>query len=118
MGSIGQGGNGLRQRLGRLRDPDLERLLEARPVVWRQPDVTATLACRDEPTLQQISQISDGSYYKADNADQLHSIYDNLDSQLVLKPQATEITSIFAGASLLILLIGGVSSLAWLGRVP
>src|SRR5438034_8004523 len=49
----------------------------------------------DEPTLQQISQISDGSYYKADNADQLHSIYDNLDSQLVLKPQATEITSIF-----------------------
>jgi len=72
----------------------------------------------DEPTLQQISQISDGSYYKADNADQLHSIYDNLDSQLVLKPQATEITSIFAGASLLILLIGGVSSLAWLGRVP
>jgi hypothetical protein len=38
----------------------------------------------------------------------LHTIYDNLSPGLVLKPQVTEVTSIFAGAGILALVMGGL----------
>jgi Ca-activated chloride channel family protein len=72
----------------------------------------------NEPALQQIAEITDGTYFKAENAQDLNSIYDNLDSELVIEPQMTEVTAIFAGASLLLLLVGALSSLVWLGRMP
>ena len=72
----------------------------------------------DEATLQQISQVTDGTYYNATDAQQLLSVYDNLDTGLVLQPQLTEITAIFAGAGLLLLLAGALTSLYWLGRLP
>ncbi len=72
----------------------------------------------DEATLQHIAQITGGAYYNAQNAQDLLKIYDNLDPQLVIKPEKTEITSIFAGASILILLVGGVFSLLWFNRLP
>ena len=71
----------------------------------------------DEATLQGISQLTDGTYYGATDAQQLRSIYDNLDTGLVLKPQQTEITSLFAGTGLLLLIAGAVTSLLWLGRL-
>jgi Ca-activated chloride channel family protein len=72
----------------------------------------------DAATLQQISQITGGTYFNAENADDLRTIYDNLDPQLVIKPEKIEVTSIFAGASILVLLIGGVFSLLWFSRLP
>jgi Ca-activated chloride channel family protein len=72
----------------------------------------------DEATLQQISQLTGGTYYSATNAQQLLSIYDNLDTQLVIQPQETEITSLVAGLGLLMLVVGGLTSLIWLGRLP
>jgi Ca-activated chloride channel family protein len=72
----------------------------------------------DEATLQQIAQITDGAYYKAENEQELHKIYDTLNPELVIKPQKIEVTSILAGASLLILLIGSTCSLLWFGRLP
>jgi Ca-activated chloride channel family protein len=72
----------------------------------------------DEAMLQQIAQVTDGTYYNAENEQELHSIYDNLNPQLVVKPQKTEVTALFAGAGILVLLIGGSLSLLWLGRVP
>jgi Ca-activated chloride channel family protein len=72
----------------------------------------------DEATLQGVSQITGGTYYAAADAQQLRSIYDNLDTQLVIQPQLTEITSLFAGMSLLMLMAGAVTSLLWLGRLP
>ena len=72
----------------------------------------------DEATLQQISQVTDGTYYNATDAQQLRSIYDNLDTGLVLQPQMTEVTSIFAGAGLLLLIAAALTSLYWLGRMP
>ena len=72
----------------------------------------------DAATLQGISQVTDGTYYGATDAQQLLSIYDNLDTGLVLQPQLTEITSLFAGASLLLLIAGALTSLLWLGRLP
>ena len=72
----------------------------------------------DEAMLQQISQLTDGAYYNAESEQDLLEIYDNLDSQLVIKPEKTEVTSLFAGAGILILLIGGAFSLLWFSRLP
>jgi Ca-activated chloride channel family protein len=72
----------------------------------------------DEATLQQIAQITGATYYNAQSKEELLKIYDNLDPQLVIKPEKTEVTSIFAGASVLVLLVGGLFSLLWFSRLP
>jgi Ca-activated chloride channel family protein len=72
----------------------------------------------DELMLQQISQITQGEYYNAQTEEDLSDIYANLDTQLIIKPEEMEVTSLFAGASVLLLLIGGALSLLWFGRVP
>jgi Ca-activated chloride channel family protein len=72
----------------------------------------------DEATLQQISQMTGGTYYDAQSADELRKIYDHLNTQLEIKPQNTEVTSVFAGTSILVMLIGGIFSLLWFGRLP
>lgn len=72
----------------------------------------------DEATLQQISQITGGSYFAAADAQQLHTVYDNLDTQLIVKPELTELTAAFAGVSVLLLTLGALGSLMWLGRLP
>jgi Ca-activated chloride channel family protein len=72
----------------------------------------------DEATLQQISQITGGTYYSATDAQQLLAIYDNLDTQVILQPEMTELTAIFAGIGGLMLAAAAVTSLLWLGRLP
>jgi Ca-activated chloride channel family protein len=72
----------------------------------------------DEAMLQQISEIARGAYYRAENEEDLHSIYENLVTRFVIKPEKMEVTSIFAGASILVLLMGGTFSLLWFGRLP
>jgi Ca-activated chloride channel family protein len=72
----------------------------------------------DESMLRQISQATDGAYYAAADQKDLEAVYDNVEARLVLRPEMLEITSIFAAAALAALLIGGLSSLLWLGRLP
>ena len=72
----------------------------------------------DESMLRQISETTGGDYYAADNTDALKAIYDTIDTRLVIRPEAMEVTSLFAGAGVLVLLMGGVASLVWLGRLP
>jgi Ca-activated chloride channel family protein len=72
----------------------------------------------DEAMLQQISQLTDGAYFKAESEEDLHNIYDKLEPQLVTRPEKTEVTSIFAGVSILMLLFGGTFSLLWFSRMP
>lgn len=72
----------------------------------------------DEGMLQQISQITGGSYYNAQSEQDLHKIYDAINPQLVIKAERMEVTSLFAGASILVLLIGGAFSLLWFSRLP
>ena len=72
----------------------------------------------DEATLQQIAQITGGTYYNAQSTQELLKIYDNLDPQLIVKAEKTEITALFAGASILVMLIGGILSLLWFSRMP
>jgi Ca-activated chloride channel family protein len=72
----------------------------------------------DETTLEQISGLTGGEYFNAENEEELREIYDNISPELVIKPEQMEVTSIFAGASILILLMGGVLMLLWFGRLP
>ena len=72
----------------------------------------------DEAMLQQIAQLTDGAYYNAENEEDLRTIYENLDPQLVIKPEKMEVTALFAGAGILVLLIGGTCSLLWFSRLP
>jgi Ca-activated chloride channel family protein len=72
----------------------------------------------DEATLQQIAQITGGAYFNAQSTQDLLKIYDNLDPQLIVKPEKTEITALFAGASIFVMLIGGILSLLWFSRMP
>jgi Ca-activated chloride channel family protein len=72
----------------------------------------------DEDLLKQISQITGGTYYNAESEQDLIKIYSNLNTQLVIRPEETEVTSIFAGAGILLMLIGGLFSLLWFSRLP
>jgi Ca-activated chloride channel family protein len=72
----------------------------------------------DEATLQGISQLTGGTYYNATDAQQLLSIYDHLDTQLIATPELTEITSLVAGLGALLIFGSALTSLAWLGRLP
>ena len=72
----------------------------------------------DEGLLKQMAQMTGGEYYQAASAEDLLAVYDNLNPQLVIKPQNMEVTSLFAGASVLVLLVGGLLSLVWFGRLP
>ncbi len=72
----------------------------------------------DEALLQQISQLTGGTYFNAENSKDLLNIYDHLQPMLVIKPEKTEVTSLFTGVSLLVLLIGGAFSLLWFSRLP
>lgn len=72
----------------------------------------------DETTLKQIAQETGGRYYRADNETDLRNIYANLGTQLVFKPQQTELTAWFSGTAVLLLLVAGSISLLWFNRLP
>lgn len=71
----------------------------------------------DEVTLQEISQLTDGEYFNAQDEQELQQIYEGIDLQFVTKPEEIEVTSVFAGASILTMLIGAMLSLLWFSRL-
>lgn len=72
----------------------------------------------DPQLLAQISQQSGGHAFTAQDAGRLSSIYKGLGSQLGSRPAQHEVTAAFAVAGLLMLLLAGVASLRWAGRLP
>jgi Ca-activated chloride channel family protein len=72
----------------------------------------------DDTILQQIAKVTNGSYHHAEDEESLAEIYENIDLRLTISGEMMEVTAIFAGISLLLLLAGGLLSLLWFGRVP
>ena len=72
----------------------------------------------NETPLQEIASLTNGSYYNAEDEESLQEIYETIDLQLTVRAEKMEITSIVAGISILLFLIGGALSLFWFGRVP
>jgi len=71
----------------------------------------------DEAMLQDIAAVAGGSYYPAQGQPDPQAVYANLSPQLVVKTETMEVTSLFAGASILIMLIGSTFSMAWFNRL-
>jgi Ca-activated chloride channel homolog len=72
----------------------------------------------DPETLRQISQVSGGKAYTAEDSDRLNSIYKSLGSQLGTRKKLKEVTSSFAIGGIMLLLGAGIASLRWAGRLP
>ena len=72
----------------------------------------------NEEVLREIALLTEGDYFSAEDADDLRTIYADLDPQFVVRSEKMEITSVLGGISLFVLLIGGALSLLWFGRVP
>jgi Ca-activated chloride channel family protein len=72
----------------------------------------------EDAILKEIAKRTGGTYYNAQSTDELRSIYNNLNPQLVIKPEKQEITYLLAGISIVLLLVGGGFSLAWYSRLP
>ncbi|MEZ4660584.1 MAG: VWA domain-containing protein [Caldilineaceae bacterium] len=52
----------------------------------------------NEPLLQEMARLTNGTYYYAEDADALREIYKNIDLQLTIKGDTMEVTALAAGA--------------------
>jgi Ca-activated chloride channel family protein len=71
----------------------------------------------DEVTLKKIAQNTAASYYKATDEGELMRIYQALSVRLVMGRDTMEITAIFAGIALAVLLLGAILSQLWFSRL-
>ena len=72
----------------------------------------------DEAALQQIAEITDGLYFNAETEKDLRTIYESIEPGFKVNKEETEVTAVFAGLSILILLAGGMLSLLWFSHLP
>lgn len=87
-------------------------------VTNRRGSRTVTVPAPPSPqAMAQIAQASGGRTFTAPDLDKLKAVYSHLAAQLTHKKAKQEITSSFAGAGLVLLLVGSVLSLLWFGRL-
>jgi len=71
----------------------------------------------DEDTLQGVAEITGGSYFRAENADQLYEVFLDLPTQIILQEQNQEISVAFVSMGAFSLLAAVALSLLW-NRYP
>ena len=71
----------------------------------------------DEETLKAVADITKGEYFYAGTAQDLRKVYQSLNSKLVLERKSVEITSLFAAAAALLVVLALTLSLLWFNRV-
>jgi Ca-activated chloride channel family protein len=71
----------------------------------------------DEDTLQKIAEMTRAEYFHAGSGAELDRVYEGLQSKLVLERQDTEVTSLFAAAGALLLVVAAALSAWWTGRI-
>lgn len=72
----------------------------------------------NEPVLQEVALLTEGEYFRIEDLDDAPRVYEEMETEFVVESREIEITSILAGVSMLVLLVGGGLSLLWFGRVP
>jgi len=71
----------------------------------------------DEGALKKIADQTRGRYFHAASAEELKAVYSVLSKQLIIETQQMEITSFFAAAAALLMLVSAGLSLTWFGRI-
>jgi Ca-activated chloride channel family protein len=71
----------------------------------------------DEDALKKIADMTKGKYFHAASAEDLKAVYNVLTKQLVLETHEMEISSFFAGAAAVLMLVAAGLSLTWFGRI-
>jgi Ca-activated chloride channel family protein len=71
----------------------------------------------DEATLKQIAETTDGTYYAASDTTALSKVYNDIDLAWTARTEEREITSWFAAAAAVLLLLGAGVSVIRSGRV-
>jgi len=72
----------------------------------------------DKETLQQIADTTGGKAFDAPTAEDLASVYANLESRIGYTEERQEVTFALVGAGLLLVVIGAGLSAVWFGRLP
>jgi Ca-activated chloride channel family protein len=71
----------------------------------------------DESLLTAVAQTTGGAYHRAGDPDALAATTKSIDLRLTTRKEPVELTAPFAGAALLLLLLGGLLGLRWHGRI-
>ena len=71
----------------------------------------------DTETLKEIARLSGGKSYTATETDKVKEIYANLGTRLSSKSEKREVTAVFAGGAIALLVAAGSLSLRWFGRL-
>ena len=72
----------------------------------------------NEPVLQEIALLTEGTYFAVEDTDDVAAVYEELETEFVVDSREVEVTSALGGIGALLLLAGGALSLSWFGRVP
>lgn len=67
----------------------------------------------DEATLQQVAEMTGGTYHAAESAGELQSVFANLPTYLIMKHETTEISVIFAALGALLAALAMALALMW-----
>jgi len=67
----------------------------------------------DEATLKQIADMTGGTYYPAESASQLDSVFAKLPTSLIVKHEATEVSVVFVGLGALLAALAVLLGKAW-----
>jgi len=72
----------------------------------------------DEATLKGIAEKTDGEYFTAGNAGELHKVYKDLARRTVIEPKKDELTFLAGGVAALLMVTGSVLAAIWSTRLP
>jgi hypothetical protein len=67
----------------------------------------------DEATLKQIAAMTGGTYYPAESASQLDSVFEKLPTNLITKHETTEVGFVFVGAGAFTAALAILLNKAW-----
>jgi Ca-activated chloride channel family protein len=71
----------------------------------------------NEDLLTQVAEATNGSYHRAEDAQALGSVYENLDLRLTTQDEMLELTGVAVGIAVLLLTAGGLLMINWFGRI-
>jgi len=72
----------------------------------------------DPETLRQIAEITGGGFFEAPTESDLRAVYDDLGSRIGFVEELQEVTVLFAGLGLVLIVLGGGLAVLWFNRLP